>query len=85
MSGVLDHLADDAFGEGGIEVHADLRELDADVSVQLACFDCVEELVVDIRRFLRFGFRGYALAERVERSGDAFVIDALAAGEDVVD
>ena len=37
-----------------VEVHADLGEFDADVGVQVAGFDCVEELVIDVRGFLRF-------------------------------
>ncbi len=45
--GVLDHLGDDALGESGVEVHADLRELDADVRVEFLFVNCVEELVVD--------------------------------------
>ena len=85
MGGVLDHLDDDAFGEGGVKVHADLGELDAYVGVQLVCFDGVEKLVVDVCGFLRFGFSGYALAERVECGGDAFVVDAFADSNDLVD
>ena len=69
LGGVLDHLGDDAFGEGGVEIHADLGEFDADVGVE----------------FARFGFGGDAFAERVEGGGDAFAVDAVAAGEDVVD
>ena len=83
--GVGDHLADDALGEGWVEVHADLREFDADVGVELAGFDGVEELVVDVGGFLRFGFGGDALAEGVEGGGDAFLVDALADGEDFFD
>ena len=70
LSGVRDHLADDALGEGWVEVHADLREFDADVGVELARGDGVEELVVDVSRFLRLGFRGHAFAAS-ESSGVA--------------
>ncbi len=80
LGGVGDHLADDALGEGGVEVHADLREFDADVGVEFARWDGVEELVVDVGGFLGFGFGGDALAERVECGGDVFLVDAGAGG-----
>ena len=55
------------------------------LAFSLRACDGVEKLVVDVGGFLCFGFSGDALAERVERGGDAFVVDAFAAGEDVVD
>ncbi len=83
--GVLDHLGDDAFGEGGVEVHAGLREFYADVGVEGAGLDGIEELVVDGGGFAGFGFGGDAFAERVETDGDAFAVDLLAGGEGVFD
>jgi hypothetical protein len=84
LGGVLDHLADDAFGEDWVEVHADLRELDTDVGVQFARFDCIEELVVDGGGSLRLRFSGYALAERVEGGCDAFAVHPITAGKNIV-
>ncbi len=46
-SGALDHLADDALGQFGVEVHAHLRELHADVGVEFARGDGVEQSVID--------------------------------------
>ncbi len=46
--GVGDHLADDALGQFGVEVHAHLGELDADVGVELARGDRVEQAMIDL-------------------------------------
>jgi hypothetical protein len=81
VGGVLDHLAYDAFGEGGIEVHANLGELDADVGVEAAGVDGVEKLVIDISRFPAFSFGSDGFAEGVEGDSDAFFVDSLAGGE----
>jgi len=66
--GVFDHLADDAFGEVGTgavaaDVHAHLGEFYADVGVELAGGDFIEEAVVDGCALLGLGDLEDALAE----------------------
>jgi hypothetical protein len=82
---VLDHLGDDALGERGVELHAHLRELDADVGVELAGFDCVEKLVIDGGAVLGVGFVEDRLAEGVEGGGDSLSIEGGGGGEGLFD
>jgi hypothetical protein len=85
VGGVLDHLGDDLLGERGREVHAHLGELDADVGVEVVGFDGVEELVVDGGGGAGGGLSGDALAEGVERDGDAFAVELLGGEEGLSD
>jgi hypothetical protein len=85
LVGVMDHLADDALGEGGVEVHAHLRELYAYVRVEVANLDSVEELMVDVSGCLGLGFGHDALAKGVKADGDAFAVDPLAGGKGLLD
>ena len=85
VGGVLDHVAEDLFGERGREVHAHLGELDADVGVQLARLDGIEQLVVDGRGGVGLFGYGDAFAERVERDGDALAVHLLGGGQGLLD
>ena len=67
-----DHLADDVLGEGGIEVHAHLGELYADVGVEVALLDGVEKLVVDVGGGAGFGLVMTLSPRESRRDGDAF-------------
>ena len=80
--GVLDHFADDALGQIGAgavaaDVHAHLGELYADVGVELAGGDLIEEAVVDGGALLGLGDLEDALTEGVERDGDSFGVEVL--------
>jgi hypothetical protein len=83
--GVGDDLAHDAGGQAGRETHAHLGELGADVGVEAAGVDGVEELVVDCGGGMGLGFDGDALAEGVKGDGDAFAVDGFGGAEGVVD
>ena len=72
---MLGEICGDGLGEFGRLLKTHLRELDADVGVEAALGDGVEQFVVDIGGAMRLGLRGDALAERVERDGDALAVD----------
>ena len=54
-----------------------LRKLDADVRLELARGDQVQQLVVYFRGLMRFSFRSDAFAERVNRNGDSLLVYIL--------
>ena len=54
-----------------------LREFDADVGVEAALGDGVEETVIDIGGAMRLSGRGDAFAEGVESDGDALAVDGF--------
>ena len=66
----------DSASDGGL-LQAHLRELDADVGVEAALGDGVEQDVVDVGGAVRFGWRGDAFAERVKGDGDALAVDGF--------
>ena len=72
LIGVDDHAGEDGFGEGGVEVQAELGKLDADVGVEPALGDLVEDLVVDRGAAISVFGVGDALTEGVKRDGEAF-------------
>ncbi len=76
-AGMLDEVSGDGFGQIGGLFETHLRELDADVGVEAALGDGVEQVVVDVGGAVRFGRRGDAFAERVERDGDALAVDGF--------
>ena len=83
--GVLGELEGDIFGQRGVEGEAHLGELDADVGVELAGLDEVEELVIDVGGGAGLGLGGDALAEGVKGDGHALAIDGGGDAESVFD
>ena len=80
---MFDHLADDAFRQGGVEIHTYLREFYTDIGIQGARVNGVEELMIDAGGFLRLSFGSNALSERVESGCNALAIHPFARSEDI--
>ena len=76
-AGVLDEV----FGDGLCQLRrlfeAHLRELDADVGVEGALGNGVEQSVIDVGSAVRLSGRSDAFAKRVERDGDALAVDGF--------
>ena len=83
--GVLGEAGGDRLGKPRRQLQAHLRELDADVRIQLALGDEVEQLVVDLGGEVGFGFGGDALAERVEGYRHALPVDGFGHAERIFD
>ena len=77
-------ISGDGFGKSGVELETHLRELDADVGVELKSGDLVEELVVDACRAMSL-FRGVdALTEGIKGNVHALPVDVLSDAHGVV-
>ena len=72
-------------GQWRVEREAHLRQLDADVGVELALGDGVEQAMVDIGCSERLCFGGDALAERIQRDMHALLVDGFGHAEGVFD
>jgi hypothetical protein len=76
-AGVLDEILGDGLGQIGRLLKTHLSELDADVGVEAALGDGIEQVVVDVGGAVRLGGRGDAFAEGVESDGDALAVDGF--------
>ena len=72
--GMRHHVANRLLRKRGRHIHADARQLYADVRVQLFCRDRIEQLVVDAGGRNGFIFRSHAFAQRIQRNGEALPI-----------
>src|SRR6185437_3337748 len=82
---VIDEAGDDFGGEGGVEVHAHLGELEAYVGVELAGSDGVEKAMINVSGAAGLVGSGDVFAEAVEGGGDALILERLRGAENVVD
>ena len=69
--GVPDESGDDFLGQAGIEIHAHLGELYADIGVQVAGLDGVEQAMVDVGGVAGFFGGRDIFAQAVEGRSDA--------------
>ncbi len=83
--GVLDEAGYDLLGQAGIEVHAHLGELYADIGVQVTGLDGVEQAMVDVGGVAGlFGGRDI-FAQAVEGRSDAGTLQGFGGAEDLVE
>ncbi len=74
---VLDEIFGDGFSQLGRLLQTHLRELDADVGVEAALGDGVEQVVVDVRGAVRLGGRSDAFAKGIESDRNALAVDGF--------
>jgi hypothetical protein len=70
---------------GAVDAQPQLSELDRDVALDAGRRDPVEELEVSLRRGVRFGRRGHALAEQVEGQKHAGVLNGARGRDRFID
>jgi hypothetical protein len=74
-----------ALGQISREFKAHLRQLDADVGVQLAGFHLVQEAMVNLGGLVGLGHRGHAFTQGVEGNRDALAVDGFGHAQGIVD
>ena len=83
---VLGKISGNGLGQSAmIEFEAHLRELYADVGVELALGDRIEKMVIDVGGAVRLGCGGNAFAEGIERDRDALPVDGFGDSKGVFD
>ena len=73
------------FGQTGVLRQTHLRELHADVGVELACRNGIQKLVIHIRGAVGFVGVGHAFAQRIECGVHALRVELRADAERVFD
>ena len=82
--GVVDQLGDQAEGELLADVETHVRELEADVGVELALVDLVEHAMVELGAVLGFVGVGDVLAQVVDADAGAPLVDHLRGANHIV-
>ncbi len=76
-AGMLGEIRGDGLCEVGRLLETHLRELDADVGVEAALGDGIEQVVVDVGSAVRLGGGSDTFAKGVESDGDALAVDGF--------